>query len=71
MNLTFNINAIFNEKINVQLVKSAFNKNSMFNEKFQYFNISTQKASSLFIFRLIFVFKYYLNSAKSFTENGG
>ena len=32
MTLTFNINSIFNQKINVQLVKSAFNKNSIFNE---------------------------------------
>ena len=32
MRLTFNKNSIFNEKINVQLVKSAFNKNSICNE---------------------------------------
>ena len=32
MTLTFNINSIFNQKINIQLVKSAFIKNSIFNE---------------------------------------
>ena len=46
MTLTFNINSILNQKINVQLVKSAFNKNSIFNE-FHLFEFHVDLKTSL------------------------